>query len=88
MKPTLEDLKKIIEDQNKERERISMAIHLKICPECGADLIDISIPYKEGWWIFKSNETRIVRKCKENEKHYSNIIRDSFLEDMMYNDMY
>lgn len=42
MKPTIEELKKIQKERNEknleEQTRISLAVRLNICPNCGADL--------------------------------------------------
>jgi hypothetical protein len=80
MKPTLEELTALLDTKNKEIQRVQLAIHLNICPECGAELIEVEEHYTIGKWIFKTKEFRTIKKCKENGSHYLEVIYDSYFE--------
>ena len=38
MKPTIEELEAIQEKRTSEAKRIDLALKLRVCPKCGADL--------------------------------------------------
>ena len=76
-KPTIEELKLLIDIRDKEKKRKELAISLNICPECGAEIIQENveiydkphiylfglIKYKSKWWDY-----RMI--CSNDKDHY------------------
>ncbi len=63
MKPTIEQLEQIQNERIAEANRIQLALTLRVCPECGADLIVQTL----GMTFLTS---KLYDVCSANEPHF------------------
>jgi hypothetical protein len=75
MKPTLEYLQDLEANKHKEKERVKLAIKHKICPVCGAPIIqqdweDYDKPTRFLFWKIKGHMWDYRAVCSDNKSHY------------------
>lgn len=63
MKPTLEELEEIQNKRKSEAKRIELALTLRVCPECGADL---EMKILGRVFLF----SKLYNVCSANEQHF------------------
>ena len=61
MKPTIEQIEKIIADKENEQRRVNLCLSEKICPECGGSLTK-TIKYTTFLFLF-NGDTFEIKSC-------------------------
>jgi ssDNA-binding Zn-finger/Zn-ribbon topoisomerase 1 len=63
MKPTIKELEEIKNKRTSEAKRIDLALTLRVCPECGADL---KMKMSGRFLLF----SKLYDVCSANEQHF------------------